>query len=117
MENDLVTIFETKYFIRTTRKLISDSDKLELFLELKNNPKSGDVIRGTGGIRKVRWKAAADRGKSGGIRIIYYFYNLKNILFLLAAYSKNDKIDLDFQERKQLKQLTDELVKTFKEAK
>jgi hypothetical protein len=60
---------------------------------LANNPKLGAVIRGSGGLRKVRW-AVPGRGKSGGIRVIYYWVTPKDQLLMLVAYAKSERDDL-----------------------
>jgi len=52
-------------------------------------PESGKVVRGSGGVRKVRW-AMAGKGKSGGVRVIYYFKKQDDEIWLLTIYSKNE---------------------------
>jgi mRNA-degrading endonuclease RelE of RelBE toxin-antitoxin system len=54
-------------------RLLSPVEQEALVLALAMNPRAGDLIRGTGGVRKLRW-ARGGRGKSGGVRIIYYFH-------------------------------------------
>ena len=56
---------------------------------MKPSPKSGKVVPGSGGVRKVRW-AMSGKGKSGGVRIIYYFKPNDNEIWLLTIYSKNE---------------------------
>ncbi len=65
------------------------------------NPECGDLIQGTGGLRKVRL-GIRGRGKSGGARIIYFYFGLSYPVFLLSVFAKNEKVDLDAKERKQL---------------
>ena len=62
------------------------------------------MIQGTGGIRKLHW-AREDRGKSGGIRVIYYFHNEAMPLFLLTAFGKSEKVNLSKAERNELAKL------------
>ena len=69
------------------------------------NPLAGDLIRGTGGVRKLRW-GRGGRGKSGGVRIIYYFHSANAPLYLLTIYGKGDKADLTEHERKELADFT-----------
>jgi len=57
------------------------------------NPEAGDLIPGTGGLRKLRW-GGRSKGKSGGYRAIYYFFSEESPIFLLAIYAKNQQIDL-----------------------
>lgn len=60
---------------------------------LKENPESGDLIPGSGGLRKVRW-AAKGKGKRGGIRIIYYYKSRDGAIWLLTVYAKNELVDI-----------------------
>lgn len=90
------TIFE-KY-----REEYPSDEEYRLFqAELMLNPKLGDVIQGTGGLRKVR-VAAKGKGKRGGSRIIYYFLDQKWRFYLLTIYGKNEMPDLNANQRKQL---------------
>lgn len=66
------TVVETSSFIRRAEKLLSDDERKELIDYLTSHPESGDVIPDTSGVRKVRF-AAKGKGKSGGVRVIYYF--------------------------------------------
>ena len=76
-------------------------DEFRLFqAELMSNPKQGDVIQGTGGLRKIR---VASKGKRGGSRIIYYFLDEKRRFYLLTIYGKNEMSDLTADQKKQLK--------------
>ena len=65
---------------------------------LARNPLAGDVIAGTGGVRKLRW-ALPGRGKSGGARVIYYFHDERIPLFLLDAYAKNQQDNFSHAQR------------------
>jgi len=68
----------------------SDEEYSEFQTHLMEQPESGAVITGSGGLRKVRWSAKG-RGKRGGIRIIYYYISKKGIIWLLTVYAKNEK--------------------------
>jgi mRNA-degrading endonuclease RelE of RelBE toxin-antitoxin system len=102
-----VTFKETSIFTRQITKLLSDSVYREFQQELIFNPAAGDIIKGSGGLRKIRWRSAA-RGKRGGIRIIYYWYTSEKEIYLLLAYGKNEKEDLSAKELKILKNLVQE---------
>ncbi|WNC70792.1 type II toxin-antitoxin system RelE/ParE family toxin [Thalassotalea psychrophila] len=75
-----------------------------LQVELLNNPYKGDLIKGTGGLRKIRF-AAKGKGKRSGIRVIYYYFDKNNQFYLLTLYAKNEVTDLTNKEKQQLKQL------------
>ena len=90
------TIFE-KY-----REDYLTDDKYRLFqAELMSDPKRGDVIQGTGGLRKIR-VAVKDKGKRGGARVIYYVLDEKQRFYLLTIYGKNEMADLTADQKKQL---------------
>lgn len=111
-EFDLLTIVETLSFSREAKKFLSDEELVELKNYLASCPELGDVIPGLRGIRKARWQAN-QKGKRGGARIVYFFYNLNMPLFLLDIYSKSKKDDLTSLEKKLLNQLVDELVDCY----
>lgn len=107
-----VTIVELPEFQKNSGKILSEKEKDELFYFLSINPTVGDLIKGTGGVRKLRWSSKG-KGKSGGSRIIYFFYNEKIPLFLLTLFSKNQKINLTKSEQDDLAKLTKILVKNY----
>lgn len=102
-----MVILETSIFTRCIRELIADDDYAELQLALVQNPALGSVIRGSGGIRKLRWSAAG-RGKRGGIRIIYYWYVADEQIFMLYAYVKNQQADLSPDQLRVLRTIVEE---------
>jgi hypothetical protein len=73
------------------------------------HPGAGVLIKGAGGIRKLRW-ARSGRGKSGGVRVVYYFHNREMPLYLLTLFGKNEKADLSMEEKNYLSGLVKELV-------
>jgi len=79
---------------------------------LSSSPNAGRLIKGTGGVRKLRW-AKEDTGKSGAYRIIYFFHSEDIPLFALNAFAKNEKANISNAERNELKQLTDLLVEQY----
>jgi hypothetical protein len=67
----------------------------------------GDMIQGTGGVRKTRLRSAS-KGKSGGFRVCYYFHDVgSGRIYLITIYPKNEKEDLDPSEKKELKELVE----------
>mgnify|MGYP005857149935 FL=1 len=98
--------FETPIFTKLIQKLISDEGYHLLQLQLSMRPESGNVIKGSGGIRKIRWSGSG-RGKRGGIRVIYYYFTEDEQIYMLYAYPKSKKDDLTADQIKQLKQLVE----------
>lgn len=111
-----VSVVETPEFLSATRKLMSDDERALLVDYLAHNPMAGDLVQGTGGIRKVRW-ALDGRGKRGGARVIYFYYDADMPLFALTAYAKNERTDLSQQDKNDFRQLTTMLVDAFKRRK
>jgi len=81
---------ETSLFSRLIYNYLDEEEYLGLQVYLLHHPESGKVIPGSGGVRKIRW-AAAGKGKSGGIRIIYYWKAMANEIWLLTVYSKSER--------------------------
>jgi len=109
----MITVAETTAFQRKIESLLSDQEREDLIYYLSEHPNAGALIRGTGGIRKLRW-AQSGRGKSGGIRVIYYVHHDDMPLYLLAAFGKNEKANLSEQERNSLAKGVKELVATWR---
>jgi len=83
----LLTIAELPEYIRRAEKLMSASERLDIINYLAVHPKAGDLMEGTGGIRKLRWGRGA-QGKSGGVRVIYYVHSEQMPLYLLTLFAK-----------------------------
>ena len=98
------TIVELPEYERRASSLLSGSEKQGIINYLAIHPQAGVVMQGTGGIRKFRW-ASGNRGKSGGVRVIYYFHNESMPLFLLTLFGKNEKANLSKAERNELTKL------------
>jgi hypothetical protein len=105
-----VEFLETPLFTKIIDEILSDEDLRELQAFLINRPDAGDVIPGTGGVRKVRWSAQG-KGKRGGARIIYYFVRQRDCIYLLFAYTKNVQVDLSHKQKKEVAQLIQDLLK------
>lgn len=93
---------------RRILKLIDRESYQLLHDRLAERPGEGVVMRGTGGMRKLR-VAMNGRGKSGSARLIYYYLSSSGIIYLLDIFAKSDKADLTQSEKHQLKQLSREL--------
>ena len=107
-----MTVVETPYYLRKAAGLLDDEARDELTTYIGSAPEAGDVIPESGGIRKIRW-AAKGKGKSGGVRVIYYFYNESMPVFLLTVYAKNQKANLTKAERNEWKRLVPLLVQAY----
>lgn len=93
---------------------LNDEDLKILQLEILSNPKAGAVIRGTGGLRKMRF-ALEGKGKSSSTRILYVDFVIFEKVYLITAYPKSQKIDLSEAERKDIKKLITQLERTLKQ--
>ncbi len=96
-----IVLIETKVFSKQIDKLLDKEEYRDFKNFIINNYSLGDVIVGSGGIWKIRWKTSA-KGKSSGIRVLYYI-SLTGIILLLLAYAKSDKEDLTPKQLKVLK--------------
>lgn len=104
-------IIEPRALARAIDDLIAERKVLKedleaLKKELIRDPESGDIIPGTGGVRKIRLKSA-NKGKRGGFRVCYFDDPKREELFLLKIYGKNEKEDLSAVEKKSLKEFTE----------
>lgn len=99
MKSLLLTVAETQTFVRMAERIWSDTERAELVDFVAHNPEAGDVIPGTGGVRKLRW-ARAGSGKRGGARVIYFYYRPDRPLYILLAYAKAQASDLSADEKK-----------------
>ena len=99
-----MVIIETPIFTKRIIGLLSGEDYRLFQADLLNKPDAGKVIPGSGGLRKIRW-SAKDHGKRGGVRVIYYWFNSRDVILLLFVYSKNERDDLTPEQLKQLRKV------------
>ncbi|MGN0182945.1 MAG: type II toxin-antitoxin system RelE/ParE family toxin [Oscillospiraceae bacterium] len=92
---------------------LTDKDLNRLQLELLENPQKGDVIQGTGGLRKLRF-AFENRGKSGSARVAYVDFVVYEKIYLITVYQKNEKENLSQAERNNIKRVIEFLDKQLK---
>jgi hypothetical protein len=111
-----ITVVETPEFLSAVRKLMDAEERQLLVDHLALHPASGDLIPGTGGVRKLRW-GLEGRGKRGGARVVYYYHNDDIPVFALTAYAKNEQANLSKQDCNDFKKLTTLLVDTYKRRK
>jgi len=106
------TFVEMTTFSKYRADYLSDESFSDLQLELLANPRKGDTISGTGGLRKVRWAdKKRGKGKRGGTRIIYYFYSNGDQFWLFLIYDKDEMTDLDSKQKKAFKMALDKEIK------
>ena len=91
MKDAPMTVIETQSFLRTAKALVSDEERMDLIAYLAENPTAGDIMEG---------------GKSGGFRVIYYYYSEVIPLFALAMFEKSAKVNLSAAEKNEMKKLT-----------
>ena len=105
----LLTIAELPNFIQQAEKLLGYQERQDVISYLAEHPKSGDLIEESGGVRKLRWERGS-QGKSGGVRVVYYFHNSTMPLYLLTLYAKNTRSNLSNSQRHEQFELTSQLV-------
>jgi RelE toxin of RelE / RelB toxin-antitoxin system len=97
----LVSVVETDTYLSKAGKIASDAEREEIVLMVSTAPLAGDVIKGTSGLRKLRIPLQG-RGKRGGGRVIYWYYNEGFPAVLMWAFAKNEASDLTPAQYKQL---------------
>ena len=88
------TVVGTRRFEASGKGRMTAAEVDVLTERLSHDPEAGDVMKGTGGMRKLRF-GTGGRGKSGGMRVVYYYYNTSVPVFRLRVYAKNEKTNLD----------------------
>jgi mRNA-degrading endonuclease RelE of RelBE toxin-antitoxin system len=105
-----IAITELPPFTKKVAKILNEEELETLRSYLIQHPDKGDVIPGTGGIRKLRW-AAGGKGKRGGARVIYFYHVVGSTIYLMACYTKNEQADISPSVKKQLKAIVDQIKK------
>ena len=83
----ITTITELPEYIKRADTLLSKSERKDIIDYLSEHPKAGDIMEATGGIRKIRW-SRGNKGKSGGVRVVYYYYDERIPLYLLTLFER-----------------------------
>lgn len=99
-----MVIVETSHFTKRIIDILNDDDYKDFQQFLVTHPDSGDVIPGSGGLRKVRWSVSG-KGKRGGARVIYYSCVAKEMLLMLFVFKKNERTDLTKEQIKVLREI------------
>ena len=97
------TVIETPVFTKKAADLLSKVEREEFAVFISQNPTSGSVVKGSGGVRKIRW-ARSGSGKSGGVRVIYYNMVEDEEVWLLTLYAKNERSTIPAYELRLIKE-------------
>jgi len=103
-----VSVIELPGYRRRADELLSGDEQDAIVDLIAYEPTCGDLIPGTGGLRKVR-VGRGGSGKRGGARVIYYFYNANFPALLVAIYAKNEKADVSAQDKRKFTTLVKEI--------
>jgi len=110
MNEILYSFIETAWFTKRVSELLTDEEYNKLQWRLIEFPDAGNVIKGSGGIRKIR-QSAKGKGTRGGARVIYYFAAENREIFMLDIYAKNEKEDLSIEQIRELRNLVKAWIK------
>ena len=102
------TVVETPLFIAGAERVLTEAERADLVSHLAAHPTAGQVIPGTGGIRKLRWQAKG-KGTRGGARVIFYTYDDAHPVIALLIYGKGQADDLSADGKRQLARLASEI--------
>ena len=98
---------ESSKFTKLLSGYLSDEDYRGLQVYLLQKPDAGNIIKGSGGVRKVRW-ASSGTGKSGGLRVIYYWKKSEHEIWMLTIYSKSERATIPGHILKQIAEAIDD---------
>jgi hypothetical protein len=104
-----LAVVETAEFLAKARSLMDDEERGALVDYLARNPMAGDVIVGTGGVRKLRWGLEG----RGGAGVIYFYHSEKLPLFVFSIYAKNVQSDLSDTTKHELKRITKSIAENY----
>ena len=108
-------VVQTSQFQKDVKKIFTAEDLKDLSTYLQALPEAGDVIQGTGGVRKLRWtNPKNNKGKSGGLRILYHYSN-DILILLISAYSKSEADNLSEAQKNELKKYVPIIIKEIME--
>jgi hypothetical protein len=100
------TVIETPVYAGKVEQILTDDEREAFAVFIAQKPMAGSVVRGSGGVRKVRW-AQKGKGKSGGARVIYYNRLENGEIWLLTLYAKSDRSTIPSYELKLIKEVID----------
>ena len=115
---DTPLIKATPAFVKKASKALTEEALQGLVDHLTLNPDAGDVIAGTGGLRKLRWQTGkGGKGKRGGVRVLYYYGKEILLVLMIDLYQKSEKENIDAGEKAELKKKLPQLIKQYREKK
>jgi len=94
---------ETPFFTKALTHYLSDDEYAEIQGFLTQHPEAGDIVRGSGGVRKLRW-GIRGRGKRGGLRVIYYLHRANNEIWMITLYGKSVQENIPAHMLKRMKE-------------
>ena len=97
---------EASSFTKLLSKYLTDDEYRALQTYLMQKPDAGNLVKGSGGVRKVRW-ASEGKGKSGGVRVIYYWKKTDHEIWMLTIYSKSERSTIPGHNLKQISEAID----------
>ncbi len=109
----IISIIELPPFSKKAPNILTKKELDKLYDYIKLNPEKGNIIPGTGGIRKLRW-SSDNKGKRGGSRIIYFYSIVGSTIYLITCYTKNDQSDLSNDAKKKYKTLIEQIKKEIR---
>jgi hypothetical protein len=107
-------VVRTYTYEKRIARLLPEADQTAMENSIAESPVAHPVIPGTGGIRKARWSRPG-MGKRGGIRVVYYFAAAPDLTLFLTAYAKNQKENLSDADKKELRKIAQEIIRSLKE--
>lgn len=100
-----LTFREVEAFTLSAKGVLSDDELFAVEEDLLKNPEAGDLIPGTGGVRKIR-AATGERGKRGGARVLYYYVSHRAVVYFIYVYAKNQASNLTADGKKAMRKWT-----------
>lgn len=94
-------VVETPRYLRDAESIFTSQEREAVVTMVANDPECGEIMQGSGGVRKVR-VGRGGRGKSGGGRVVYVYHDFDHPIFLLAAFAKNEKANISKAERNEM---------------
>jgi hypothetical protein len=101
-------VIATRIYEKRIAKLLSPEDRTDMENAVAADPERHPVVPGTKGVRKARWSRPG-MGKSGGIRLIYYYWMDPNAVVLITVYAKNEKENLTDADKKEIRKIVENL--------